>query len=57
MEVHPIPGTRHVDRLEQNAAAEIELTDDELSRLESVIPPEMVAGTRYPEASMKAVDG
>jgi aryl-alcohol dehydrogenase-like predicted oxidoreductase len=57
-DVVPIPGTRHIDRLEQNAAAaEIELTGDELSRLESVIPPEMVAGTRYPEASMKAVDG
>jgi len=57
-DVVPIPGTRHVGRLEENAAAaEIELSDDELQRLESVIPPELVAGTRYPEASMKAVDG
>ena len=57
-DVVPIPGTRHVSRLEENAAAaDLELTGEELERLESIIPPDRVAGTRYPEASMATVDG
>ena len=44
--VIPIPGTRRVEYLEENAAAaSIELTPAELERLDSLPPPE---GERYP---------
>jgi aryl-alcohol dehydrogenase-like predicted oxidoreductase len=56
--VVPIPGTRGRARLEENAgAAEIRLTDDELAEIESVIPRDMVAGTRYPEQAMSMLNG
>jgi aryl-alcohol dehydrogenase-like predicted oxidoreductase len=54
-DVVPIPGTRSIARLEENAAAaEIELTDEELRTLTEGLPE--AAGTRYPEASMRAVE-
>ncbi|MGA7982138.1 MAG: aldo/keto reductase [Chromatiaceae bacterium] len=53
----PIPGTRHIERLEENVAAtEISLTKDELERLEAIAPKGTAAGSRYPEAGMRAVD-
>ena len=53
----PIPGTRHVKRLEENAAAaDIELTREELSRLERIAPQGVAAGTRYDESGMHAVN-
>jgi aryl-alcohol dehydrogenase-like predicted oxidoreductase len=56
--VVPIPGTRSRSRLEENAgAAEIQLTDHELAEIESVIPRDMVAGTRYPEQAMSMLNG
>jgi aryl-alcohol dehydrogenase-like predicted oxidoreductase len=52
-----IPGTTRRTHLEENVAAlEIELTDDEVSDLERVIPPEQVVGTRYSEQAMKALN-
>lgn len=57
-DVVPIPGTTSPKHLEENAeAAEIELTDDELKHLDDIAPPSSVAGERYPEAGMKAVNG
>ena len=54
-DVVPIPGTRSIARLEENAAAaEIELTAEELRTLTEGLPE--AAGTRYPEASMRAVE-
>ena len=56
--VTPIPGTTNVDRLEENvAAAEVSLTDEELDAIEAVAPKGFAVGTRYPEASMRAVNG
>jgi aryl-alcohol dehydrogenase-like predicted oxidoreductase len=53
--VVPIPGTRHVDRLEENAAAaDIELSEDQLSALDELFPPGATAGDRY--ADMTAVE-
>jgi aryl-alcohol dehydrogenase-like predicted oxidoreductase len=47
-DVVPIPGTRRVERLEENAAAaEIELTDDQLNALGEAFPPGATAGDRY----------
>ncbi len=52
----PIPGTRRIARLEENAAAaSIRLSAAELERLDAIAPPGVAAGTRYPEASMRAV--
>jgi aryl-alcohol dehydrogenase-like predicted oxidoreductase len=51
----PIPGTKRRRYLEENAAAvEVELSDDELARIEAELPP--AAGERYDEAGMASVD-
>lgn len=47
----PIPGSRKLANLEQNvAAASIELTDADVAEIAALVPPEDVAGARYPEA-------
>jgi aryl-alcohol dehydrogenase-like predicted oxidoreductase len=49
-DVFPIPGTKRRTYLEENvAAADIDLTPDELARLESIVAPDAVAGDRYPD--------
>lgn len=49
-----IPGTRKTSHLENNAAAaDIELTADEIATLDSVLAPGAAAGTRYPAGGMK----
>jgi aryl-alcohol dehydrogenase-like predicted oxidoreductase len=54
----PIPGTKRRTYLEENAAAvDIELTQDQLAELDAVFPLGAAAGTRYPEAMMKALNG
>jgi aryl-alcohol dehydrogenase-like predicted oxidoreductase len=56
--VVPIPGSRRIERLEENtAAAEIELTENELHRLEVIAPVGAAAGTRYPERMMQVLNG
>ena len=53
-DIVPIPGTRSVERLEENIASlDVTLDDADLSRLEAIVPPEVVAGHRYPEDGMK----
>jgi aryl-alcohol dehydrogenase-like predicted oxidoreductase len=55
--VVPIPGTRRIERLEENAAAaELALTPEELERLDEVAPPGVAAGARYPEGGMRSVN-
>ncbi|HMO68093.1 MAG TPA: aldo/keto reductase, partial [Novosphingobium sp.] len=45
----PIPGTRRIERLEENlAAADMVLTADELARIEAALPADQVQGARYP---------
>jgi aryl-alcohol dehydrogenase-like predicted oxidoreductase len=47
-DVVPIPGTRRVSRVEENAAAvDIELTADQLRALDEAFPPGATAGDRY----------
>lgn len=49
----PIPGARKLDHLEQNAAAaEIDLSADELAMLGEAVSPSRVAGKRYSDASL-----
>ncbi len=51
----PIPGTKRRKYLEENAAAvDVELTGEELQRIESELPA--AAGDRYDQAGMSAVN-
>jgi aryl-alcohol dehydrogenase-like predicted oxidoreductase len=51
-DVVPIPGTKRVKYLEENAAAaEIDLSADDLARLEEAFPKGATAGDRYPNMS------
>jgi len=55
-DIFPIPGTKHVNRLEENVGAlEVSLTPEEVARLDAAFPVGAAAGTRYPEQAMKAV--
>ena len=55
-DVVPIPGTKRIDRLEENLGAPgVRLTSDDLRRLDEELPPGAAAGTRYPEGQMKGV--
>ena len=55
--VVPIPGTRSIARLEENAAAAaIALTDVEERKIADVLSERTVAGTRYPSAGMANVN-
>jgi len=54
-DVVPIPGTKRRKYLEENAAAVgVELSDEDLSRIEAELPE--TAGERYNEAGMAAVN-
>ena len=47
-DVVPIPGTKRRSYVEANvAAAAVEVTDDDLARLEEIAPPGVAAGSRY----------
>jgi aryl-alcohol dehydrogenase-like predicted oxidoreductase len=51
-DIVPIPGTKRVRYLEDNAAAAtIELTPEELSQIDAAFPVGAVAGDRYPDMS------
>lgn len=52
----PIPGTKRRKYLEENLGAlGVELTADDLRRIDEIAPKGVAAGTRYPEAMMAAV--
>ena len=54
-DIVPIPGTKRRKYLEENAAAaDIELSDDDLARLDAELPE--AVGTRYAEAEMPSVN-
>jgi aryl-alcohol dehydrogenase-like predicted oxidoreductase len=51
-DIVPIPGTKHVRHLEENVGAlEVELTEDDLRRIEEAFPKGATAGDRYPDMS------
>lgn len=53
-DIAPIPGTRRVSRVEENTAADtVELTADQLERLNSLQP---AAGARHDDANMVSID-
>lgn len=54
-QIVPIPGTKRVSYLEENlAAAEVQLSDDEVARIAEQVPE--AAGGRYDEAGMRGVN-
>jgi aryl-alcohol dehydrogenase-like predicted oxidoreductase len=56
-DIVPIPGTKHRSYLEENVAAlVVKLTNDDLARLDELMPQGAAAGPRYPEEMMKAVN-
>ncbi|HWZ83807.1 MAG TPA: aldo/keto reductase [Terriglobales bacterium] len=56
-DVVPIPGTKRRSYLEQNVGAlEIDLTIDDIRRLNEVFPLDAAAGQRYPEHMMSLVN-
>jgi aryl-alcohol dehydrogenase-like predicted oxidoreductase len=56
-DIVPIPGTKRVARLEENAAAAgIKLSADDVQRIGEVAPVGAGAGLRYPEPQMKGVN-
>jgi aryl-alcohol dehydrogenase-like predicted oxidoreductase len=53
----PIPGTRKLERLDENiAAAEIEFTSDDLREIDSAFSKITVQGARLPEEHMNLID-
>jgi aryl-alcohol dehydrogenase-like predicted oxidoreductase len=56
-DIVPIPGTRSLARLDENAgAARIRLDESELHRIDELLDSHAVAGSRYPAAGMAAVN-
>ena len=56
-DIAPIPGTKRRERLEENAGAvEINLTDDDLARIDEAAPKGVAAGERYDEAGMSTLN-
>ena len=56
-DVVPIPGTKHRRYLDENIGAlEVKLSEDDLRRLDEILPPGAAAGPRYPEQAMAALN-
>jgi aryl-alcohol dehydrogenase-like predicted oxidoreductase len=56
-DVVAIPGTKRVDRLQENLGAlKVTLTADEIARIAAAVPADAAAGPRYPDAQLKAVN-
>ena len=56
-DIVPIPGTKHVKYLDQNIAAlDVELSDEDLKRLDAILPPGAAAGERYHARGMETVN-
>jgi len=56
-DIVPIPGTKHVKYLDQNIGAlDVELSDEDLKRLDAILPPGAAAGERYHARGMEAVN-
>jgi aryl-alcohol dehydrogenase-like predicted oxidoreductase len=56
-DVVPIPGTKRVQYLEENVGAlDVQLTPEDLRRINEIAPQGVAAGTRYPEGGMATVN-
>src|ERR1700731_2446337 len=53
-DIVPIPGTKRRKYLQENVGAlDVDLTSNDLGRIDEVAPKDAFAGSRYPEAMMK----
>ena len=53
----PIPGTRRLERLDENlGAVDVQLTSDDLQEIASAVSTITVQGARYSESSQKMID-
>ncbi len=56
-DIVPIPGTKRMNYLEENiGAANIQLTKEDLKRINESLPPGLASGNRYPDAAMNALN-
>jgi len=56
-DIVPIPGTKRRQYLEENLGAiNVELTSEEMQRIDEIAPQGAAAGTRYPESMMGMVN-
>jgi aryl-alcohol dehydrogenase-like predicted oxidoreductase len=56
-DIVPIPGTKRRQYLEENVGAiNVQLTAEDLQRIDEIVPQGAAAGTRYPEAMMGMVN-
>lgn len=57
-DIVPIPGTKRRQYLSDNiAAVELELTPEDMQRIEEVAPKGVAAGLRYPESAIRLMNG
>jgi aryl-alcohol dehydrogenase-like predicted oxidoreductase len=55
-DIVPIPGTKHVKYLDQNIGAlDVKLSEEDLKRLDAILPPGAAAGERYHARGMETV--
>ena len=56
-DIVPIPGTKHVKYLDDNIGAlKVQLSDEDLKRLDAILPPGAAAGERYHARGMETVN-
>jgi aryl-alcohol dehydrogenase-like predicted oxidoreductase len=56
-DVVPIPGTKRIKYLDENIAAlDVKLSEEDLRRLDEILPPGAAAGERYHERGMETVN-
>ena len=56
-DIVPIPGTKRRKYLQENIGAlDVDLTSEDLARIDEVAPKDAFAGSRYPEAMMKLLN-
>jgi aryl-alcohol dehydrogenase-like predicted oxidoreductase len=56
-DIVPIPGTKHIKYLDENIGAlDVKLSDEDLRRLDQILPPGAAAGERYHERGMATVN-
>ncbi len=55
-DVIPIPGTKRIERVEENLGAlDVQLTPEEIAAISDAVPKGAAAGLRYPAGGMKGV--
>jgi aryl-alcohol dehydrogenase-like predicted oxidoreductase len=56
-DIVPIPGTKRRRNLEQNVAAlDVRRTPEELTEIDSLLPPGAAVGPRYSEHGMRTIN-